>query len=119
MLIVTLLYTVNVVICTVTCEHPLFNQSVGSSLYTLEDSYETVHVGTVVFFNCSQPGEVLIGSNSSKCTERGYWEPDPNQTICKGINTTMDEKDRFQYYPFRKTLDLTHTCDIILLYVIL
>ena len=56
----------------------------GSSLTVLDYSEHTI-AGTTVSFNCSQPREVLLGSNSTTCMDNGRWEPDPSQIMCKGI----------------------------------
>ena len=74
----------------VACEHPLLNQSVGSSLYILDYSEPAV-VGTTVSFNCSEPGEVLTDPNTATCMEDGLWVPDPNQLqiSCKGDSRCM------------------------------
>ena len=71
----------------VMCEHPLLNQSVESSLNVL-DYEEPAIVGTTVSFHCSQPEEVLIGSNTAICMEDGEWVPNPNQLQmkCNGIS---------------------------------
>ena len=72
---------------TVACEHPVFNKSVGSSLYVLNFLNElAVRVGTTVSFNCSEPGQVLVGLNTATCMENGEWVPDPSllQMNCKG-----------------------------------
>ena len=39
--------------------------------------------GTTVIFSCPT-GLTLSGSSSSTCMENGEWEPDLNQTKCKG-----------------------------------
>ena len=43
--------------------------------------------GTIVSFNCSQPGEVLIGPSTATCMDDGQWVPNPDQLHgnCKGI----------------------------------
>ena len=72
---------------TVTCEHPVFNKSVGSLLYVPNFPNESaIRVGTMVSFNCSNPGQVLVGPNTATCMENGEWVPDPNllQMNCKG-----------------------------------
>ena len=77
---------INMILYTVACEHPLFNQSVESSLNVLDyNKSGPAIVGTTVSFNCSMPGEVLTGSNTSTCIDIGQWEPDPRQINCKGI----------------------------------
>ena len=40
-------------------------------------------------FNCSEPGHVLEGPNTTTCMGDGQWAPDPNQLQmnCKGIET--------------------------------
>ena len=71
-----------------TCDYPLLN---GSSLYILDYS-EPATVGTTISFNCSQPGEVLVGRNTATCMEDGQWMPDPCQVqiSCKGtLNIIM------------------------------
>lgn len=70
----------------VICEHPLFNKSVRSSLYVPDFNESAVSVGTTVSFNCSEPGQVLVGPNTATCMESGQWVPDPSQLKmnCKG-----------------------------------
>ena len=70
----------------VTCENPLFNQSVGSSLHVVGYNKPSV-IGTSVTFNCSDPGKILVGPNTATCMNDGQWQPHPNQLqmSCKGI----------------------------------
>ena len=58
----------------------------GSSLYILDYSEPAV-VGTTISFNCSEPGHVLVGPNTTTCTDDGQWVPDPNLLLmnCKGM----------------------------------
>ena len=74
-------YTIVITVATVTCEYPLLNKSVDYS--------EQVVVGTNISFNCSEPGHVLAGPNTTTCTDDGQWVPDLSQLQmnCKGINS--------------------------------
>ena len=69
------------------CDYTLLNGS-GSVYILNHNKYgeSVVNVGATVSFNCSQPGEVPIGSNTVTCTEGGQWEPELNQLQmrCKG-----------------------------------
>ena len=67
----------------VTCENPLLNQSLN-----ILDYEEPAILGTTVSFTCSQPEEVLIGSNTVTCMDDGEWVPDPSQLKmkCKGMH---------------------------------
>lgn len=40
-------------------------------------------VGSVATISCP-PEMVLIGPNVTTCMENGYWELDPESTVCKG-----------------------------------
>ena len=68
---------------TATCQYPALD---GSSLHISGASGVAV-VGTTIAFGCSKPGEVIVGANTSTCTDNGEWAPDPNQVHleCKGI----------------------------------
>ena len=84
-----MLYIYNIIYnhVTVTCEHPVFNKSVELLLYVLNFLNESgIRVGTVVSFNCSESGQVLVGPNTATCMENGEWVPDPSllQMNCKG-----------------------------------
>ena len=72
------------------CEHPLFNNSLGSSLYVLDLNEPAVNitVGTTVSFNCSVIGQVLVEPNTKTCMVNGEWIPDPSllQMNCKGLD---------------------------------
>ena len=56
-----------------------------SSLYILGYNEPAV-VGTSISFNCLNPEEVLIGSDTAMCINDGRGVPDPNilQISCKG-----------------------------------
>ena len=74
----------------VICENPLFNQSVGSSLHVVGYNEPAV-IGTSVTFNCSDPGKILVGSNTATCMNDVQWKPRPNQLqmSCKGIMSAL------------------------------
>ena len=40
--------------------------------------------GASVTFACP-PGLIMVGSNTSICTENGQWNPDPATATCKGV----------------------------------
>ena len=46
-----------------------------------EYNYPTI-LGTIVTFNCTDPGLVLEGPNLSTCISGGEWEPDPRDVKC-------------------------------------
>ena len=77
---------ISILNCTVSCGHPLINQSVEFSSLNVLDSSESgpAIVGTNISFSCSNPRDVLIGPNMSTCVDTGLWEPDPALSICKG-----------------------------------
>ena len=60
---------------------PPANDSVPA-LEALGDSDLPVQ-GTTFTFRCP-PGWVLMGPNSTTCTETGEWEPDPSEAMCMG-----------------------------------
>ena len=40
--------------------------------------------GDSVTFGCPH-GLIMVGSNTSTCTENGQWNPDPTTATCKGV----------------------------------
>ena len=62
------------------CSHHLvLHQGVVSNISATET--DIVLEGTTMTLNCLS-GLILTGSNTSKCTENGEWEPDPWEVEC-------------------------------------
>ena len=66
------------------CEFPLHHLSAtgGNSVQTTVDRVPPLE-GSNVTFSCP-PAFVLVGANSSTCSNEGQWEPDPKEVSCKG-----------------------------------
>ena len=65
---------------TAACSHHLvLHQGVVSNISATET--DIALEGTTMTLNCL-PDLVLVGSNTSTCTENGEWEPDPSEVEC-------------------------------------
>ncbi len=60
------------------------HQGVFSDISATET--DIAHEGTTMTLNCLN-GLVLVGSNTSTCTENGEWEPDPKKVECVAVRS--------------------------------
>ena len=76
MIILTLRYIGN-------CGYPELSSTCGNFVPKFAVYDNLLIEGTIIIFSCPHQ-LVLIGPNSSICTEIGQWEPDPSGSICGG-----------------------------------
>jgi hypothetical protein len=62
------------------CDSPILRDE---SVVISGNTESPILEGSTITYSCSI-GETLTGSNTSTCTDNGYWEPDPMDISCTG-----------------------------------